>query len=118
MEQLSRLFLEAEDIQAEHSDDLDSVITHQQQIPEGDAQPRDDCDPIALYDTAPDFTVSVSSAIDVITPLISSPQLATSSLSEDKVSCLMSANVFRCQNLSDYIPLFAHMCRVMQLLRK
>lgn len=80
MEQLSNLFLSLTAIEAENSDDLDSVVSQQQQLPEGDAQPRDDLDPIVLCDAVPDLITSVSSAI-LITPLISS-----SLISSDKVS--------------------------------
>lgn len=85
MEQLSRLFLSLTAIEAENSDDLASVVSQQQQLPEGEVQLRDHLDPIALCDTVPDHITSVISAIDIITPLISSQRLVPSSISNDKV---------------------------------
>jgi hypothetical protein len=82
MEQLSQLFWGPKDIELEHYDDLDSVTTHQRQMPEGDAQPHDDFDPIIRCGTLPDVTAPVSSDLDVITPLVPSLIL------DDKVSCM------------------------------
>jgi hypothetical protein len=82
MEQLSKHFSGLKDIEVENSDDLDSATTPQQKMPEGDAQPRDDFEPTSHRDTVSDFTVSVSSTVDVIDPLV------PSSISDNKVSCM------------------------------
>jgi hypothetical protein len=82
MQQLSQLFWGLKDIEVEHSDDLDSVTTHQHQMPEGDAQLHDDFEPIIQFGTLPDITAPVSSDLDAITPLVPSLIL------DDKVSCM------------------------------
>lgn len=87
MEEVLRLFTEFTE-KAEQSDDLDSPATHQQQTLNGGPQPFENNVPLLLCDAVVELNVSVGDVTDVMNPLLSTPQMVTCAIIDDKVNCI------------------------------